>query len=200
MYSLQTHIKHTLNIHTFEKLIFLNSKSINLKTTSFNFNKLKLNFTLKNNSSNKIMFLTHLIILEKIIGQKLKFVKSTEHNQNFNIRKGTKIGCTATLRSINLTNFIFLFFTYSLRKLNFFYSFNFSKLNLTKLKNKTYSHLYFSLKKILFFLTISTHVDWDNFSYIYDEIAYGVDFQFQTNYINPFVNRILLSQYGLTIL
>lgn len=200
MYSYNQHVKYTINLNVFEKLCVLTPRNIVLSLNSFNIEKLKINFTLKNNSSNKIIFLSHLILLEKLIGQKLKFVKSTEHNQNFNIRKGTKIGCTLTIRNKKLMLFLFYFINYSFRKINLFNNFSFKKSGLNKLKYKMYSHLYFSINKILFFFTLSNHPDWNQFSYVYDETVYGLDLQFQTNYINPYVNRLILSHYGLLII
>lgn len=194
MNSLYTYIHTTKKINMHEKCMLVINKN------EIIFKKIKINFTLKNNFSNKVMFYTNLILLEKLCGQKLQFVYSTEHNQNFNIRKGTKIGCTLTLRNKKIEMFLFLLLTYSLRKLNIFQSLSFSKQSLMKLQNRVTSHMYFSLKKILFFLTLSSHIDWDQFSYIYDESIYGVDLQFQTNYINPYINRLLLSHYGLLII
>lgn len=200
MYSLHKHVKHTINLNVFEKLCVLTPLNRDIFLNSFSIEKLKINFTLKNNSSNKIMFLSHLILLEKLIGQKLKFVKSTEHNQNFNIRRGTKIGCTLTIRKKKLILFLFYFINYSLRKINLFNNFSFKKSALNKLRYKMHSHLYFSINKILFFFTLSNHPDWNQFSYVYDETIYGLDLQFQTNYINPYVNRLILSHYGLLII
>lgn len=200
MYSLNKHVKYTINLNIFEKLCVLTPSNSVISLNSFYVEKLKINFTLKNNSSNKIMFLSHLILLEKLIGQKLKFVKSTEHNQNFNIRKGTKIGCTLTIRNKKLILFLFYFINYSFRKINLFNNLSFKKSALNKLKYKMYSHLYFSINKILFFFTISNHLDWNQFSYVYDETVYGIDLQFKTNYINPYVNRLILSHYGLLII
>jgi len=200
MYSLNKHVKYTINLNIFEKLCILTPSNSVISLNSFDVEKLKINFTLKNNSSNKIMFLSHLILLEKLIGQKLKFVKSTEHNQNFNIRKGTKIGCTLTIRNKKLILFLFYFINYSFRKINLFNNLSFKKSALNKLKYKMYSHLYFSINKILFFFTISNHLDWNQFSYVYDETVYGIDLQFKTNYINPYVNRLILSHYGLLII
>ena len=135
-----------------------------------------------------------------MVGQKLKFVYSTEHNQNFNIRKGTILGCTVTLTNKKVIDFLFLFVTYSLRKLNLLNSLVYAKPNLSKIKKKIYNNLNFSLNKILFFFTLSSHIDWDNFSYIYNETTYGLDFQLQTNFINPFINRLILSHYGLLLI
>lgn len=197
MYSLNNYVNSIININLSEKLLCLNNS---LQLNAFHIKKIKINFTLKNNSSNKIMFLSHLILLEKLTGQKLKFVKSTEHNQNFNIRKGTKIGCTLTLRNKMIHMFLFFFFNYSLKKINLFNGLSFRKTNLNKLKHKINNHLYFSLNKILFFFTLSNHMDWNQFTYIYDESIYGLDFQFKTNYINPYINRLILSHYGLLII
>lgn len=198
MDSLQTYNNNVICLNTHEKLLLL-SCGHEYSINQYKLKKLKLSFTLKNNSNNKIMFFTHLLLLEKLIGQKLEFVTSTEHNQNFNIRKGTKLGCSVTVRSNRLFNFLFLLLTYSIRKLNLFYTLSFSKSTLNRLHKKIYTHLAFSLKKILFFYTISSHVDWDNFSYLYDETSYGLDLQIKTNYINPYINRLLLSHYGLII-
>lgn len=200
MQSINKHIINTVNINLFEKLFVLNETKSSITLNSLNIKKLKINFTLKNNASNKTIFLSHLILLEKLIGQKLQFVKATEHNQNFNIRKGTKIGCTLTIREKKLILFIFYFVNYSLRKINLFNNFSFNRSSLNKLKHKMYTHLYFSINKILFFFTLSNHTDWNQFSYIYDETTYGLDFQFQTNYINPYINRLILSHYGLLII
>jgi ribosomal protein L5 len=188
-----------INVHLNEKLNLCNTLNNN-NTSTFNVNTLKINFTLKNTSNNKIMFFTHLILIEKMVGQKLKFVYSTEHNQNFNIRKGTILGCTVTLTNKKVIDFLFLFVTYSLRKLNLLNSLVYAKPNLSKIKKKIYNNLNFSLNKILFFFTLSSHIDWDNFSYIYNETTYGLDFQLQTNFINPFINRLILSHYGLLLI
>ena len=136
--SLTTYKKHIINVNLNEKVNPVNSfNCFNLK--KFDIKKLKVNFTLKNTSNNKIIFFTHLIILEKIIGQKLKFVHSTEHNQNFNIRKGTILGCTSTITSKKIINFLFLFTNYSITKLNALNALSYSKSPLVKLKKNIQS-------------------------------------------------------------
>lgn len=197
--SLISYRNNIININLNEKLTSLDfSKKSNL--SDFNINKVKINFTLKNTSNNKIIFFTHLLILEKIIGQKLKFVYSTEHNQNFNIRKGTILGCTSTITNKNIINFLFLFTNYSITKLNIINTLSYSKSALVRIKKKIYNHLNFSIKKILFFFTLISHIDWDSFSYIYNDTSYGLDLQVKTNFINPFINKLILSHYGLLLI
>lgn len=198
--SLLSYKNSIINVHLNEKLNNINRLVNKNKINLFNFKNLRINFTLKNTSSNKLIFFTHLILIEKIIGQKLKFVYSTEHNQNFNIRKGTILGCTTTLTNTKINDFLFLFVTYSLRKLTLLSSLSNTKGSLSKIKNKIYSNIHFSIKKILFFFTLSTHIDWDNFSYIYNETSYGLDIQLNTNYINPCINMLILSHYGLLLI
>jgi hypothetical protein len=196
LYTLYKHNKTIQSVHSFEKLCHVVNAN-----QDFDITKVILTFTLKNTPANKVIFFSNMILLEKIIGQKLCFVRSSEHNQNFNIRKGTKLGCKLTLRGDQLHRFLLLFFTYSVRKLNLFYKLAYSKSMLNKLNNKLYTTYNYSLKKILFFLTISNSTDWDNFSYIYDEVIYGLDISFFTKYNNnPYINRLILSHYGLGIL
>lgn len=197
LYTLSKQSKHIHSIHSYEKLYSLLKVKNNF---NLDISKVILTFTLKNTPSHKIIYLSHMVLLEKIVGQKLCFVKSTEHNQNFNIRKGTKFGCKLTLRGDKLHRFLLLFFTYSLRKLNMFYKLSYNKAVLNKIHKKLYSNYNYSLKKILFFLTISSTTDWDNFSYVYDEVVYGIDLTFFTKYKNPYINRLILSHYGLGIL
>jgi len=198
LYTLYKYNKTIQSIHHTEKLYTLVNVNYNKR---FDVSKVILSFTLKNVPSNKIIFFSNMILLEKIIGQKLCFVKSREHNQNFNIRKGTKLGCKLTLREDQLHRLLLLFFTYSIRKLNLFYKLAYTKTTLAKLNNKVYSHYYYSLKKILFFLTVCTTIDWDHFSYVYDEVIYGLDIAFFTNYNNnPYITRLILSHYGLGVL
>lgn len=198
LYTLYKHSKTIQSVNSFEKLYHIVNANQN---TYFDITKVILTFTLKNTAANKVIFFSNMILLEKIIGQKLCFVRSSEQNQNFNIRKGTKLGCILTLRGDRLHRFLLLFFTYSVRKLNLFYKLAYNKSTLNKLSNKLYATYNYSLKKILFFLTISNSIDWDNFSYIYDEVIYGLDISFFTKYNNnPYINRLILSHYGLGIL
>jgi ribosomal protein L5 len=156
-------------------------------------------FHLGNKLTNKTLLYANRILVERMIGQKLIYVKTKKHHPAFNIAKHTQFGCLATSRSIRMYLFFIYFTVYSLRNLNS-YLFLTKKYNVKSLNNTILNELHFGMTKLLYFVILSVSKDWDGFSYVYDNAVYGVDFSLQTRSKNIYVNRITLSSLGVNYL
>lgn len=156
-----------------------------------------LKFQLGNKITNKTLLFANRILIERMIGQKMIYIRTKKHHPAFNIAKGTQFGCLATCRSVRMYLFLVYFFVYSLRNINEYYSLT-KKYNLRSLNTTLLNNLHFGMTKLLYFIILSVSKDWDGFSYIYDNAIYGVDFSIQTSSKNLHVNRLILSQFGLS--
>jgi large subunit ribosomal protein L5 len=68
--------------------------------------KIILNFGFKNVNFDKKKFLTFLMILELISGQKCVLTVNNKKHTRFKMKKGTVVGCKITLRKKNLYEFL----------------------------------------------------------------------------------------------
>jgi hypothetical protein len=92
-----------------------------------------------------------------------------------------------------------MFSTYSLKKLD--NSFIFFDTNNTYMKYTfTKKTLGFGLQQVLFniLFTLNT-TDYELFAPLFENMVYGVHIYFYTNFRNYFLNRLILSQYGIII-
>lgn len=195
MWNVRKHFVSVINTNLHEKFHNYDlTNSYSLLPTS-----IILKFQLGNKVTNKTLLYANRILIERIIGQKLIYVKTKKHHPAFNIAKDTQFGCLATNRSIRMYLFLIYFSIYSLRNLNAYYSLT-KKYNVRSLNFTVLNALHFGMTKLLYFIILSVSKDWDGFSYIYDNAVYGVDFSIQTPSRNIYVNRVILSQFGLNYL
>lgn len=195
MWSVKKHFITTFNTNIHEKLHNYNiSHTLSLLPSS-----LLLKFQLGNKITNKTLLYSNRILLERVIGQKMIYVKTKKHHPAFNIAKDTQFGCLATCRSTRMYLFFIYFSTYSLRNLNAYYSLT-KKYNIRALNTGVLNDIHFGMTKLLYFVILSISNDWDGFSYVYDNAIYGVDFSLQTPSKNLYVNKIILSHFGLNFL
>lgn len=159
--------------------------------------EIKIMFLFSNTLSNKSIFFAFLLLLEKITLCTFSFIITKKSIANFNIKKQLKLGAIFTLTDIQKNQFLRLFMSYSLGKLDantFFYSTNFIKYSFAK------EYLSFGLQKILFNLLISlNNRDYELFAPLFENMVYGVHIYFYTSFRNFFINRLILSQYNLII-
>jgi ribosomal protein L5 len=142
-----------------------------------------LSYKLKSQSSNKLIFLSNLILIEKIVGQKMEFIRGKKQIQNFNIKKNSIFGAYVTLTGLNAFKFLTML-SASIPKLG-----EYSRLDMRHvIKSQNIS---FGLNKILFLESISVLADWEDFSYIYQNAKYGIDFHCE--FLNKYMNHIFLS-------
>jgi ribosomal protein L5 len=195
MWNLRKHFISVLNTNLHEKFhnYDLTSSYLLLPTSII------LKFQLGNKLTNKTLLYANRILIERIIGQKMIYVKTKKHHPAFNIAKDTQFGCLATCRSLRMYLFFIYFSVYSLRNLNAYYSLT-KKYNVRSINNTVLNDLHFGMTKLLYFIILSVSKDWDGFSYIYDNAVYGVDFSIQTPSKNIYVNKVILSQFGLNYL
>jgi len=126
-------------------------------------------------------------MLEKLVGQKMKFLKGKKQIQNFNIKKNSILGAFVTLTGQHAFKFLIMF-SNSIPKLG-----QYTRLEINH--GSAHNNISFGLNKILFLEAISILADWEDFSYIYQNTKYGVDFHFE--FINKYMNHILLSMFQI---
>ncbi len=190
---LTKYYNHLLEIHLHEKLhLYLPHHSY----VSLMPKRLILKFQLKNNMSNKTLLLCNRILIERLTGQTMKYVKAKRHQHMFNVPKDTQFGCLLTLRDERLLLFSMYFIMYSLTNVNSFAVFT-KKVNARKIVDKTKDRFRFGMTKLLFFVSLSISKDWDSFSYIYNHLFYGIDFSFEGPSQNVFINKVVMSHLGL---
>lgn len=163
----------------------------------YNVTQVKLMFLLSNNLSNKPIFFALLLLLEKLTLSTFTFVFTRKSIANFNIKKKLKFGAVFTMTELQKDQFLRIFMSYSLQKLDpsiFFHSRDFIRYSFTK------ESLSFGLQKVLFNLLISLNSrDYELFAPLFESMVYGVHIYFYTNFRNFFMNRLLLSQYNILI-
>lgn len=192
MWSLKKYYQSFVNINLHEKLHNISTipSNANLLPTS-----VVVKFQIPNQFSNKLLLMGNRLLVERLSGQKLVFVSTKKHHPAFNIAKNTQFGGMVTCRSDRLFLFFTYFMMYSLRNIQ-----TFSVLNrkyIRNLKQFTLDKITFGLTKLLFFIMLSICKDWDTFSYIYDGSSYGLDVSIKTSSNNIYINKVILSHFGL---
>lgn len=175
------------NIHMNEKL----GMQFNSDTTFF---IKSANFLIyfKNKIEYLPLFSAVIVLLERITGQRVSFTFTNKTIPSFNIKQDDVVGIKVTLRSHSLKLFLHSLYTYSFGKI-----FVYPDLYSSERKIETVEFT-FGLTKLLFFTNLSgIPDDWDLFSYLFDEMTYGLTLQLSTGYFNIFVNRLIASHYGL---
>ena len=192
MWSFKKYYMSIVHTHLHEKLH--NQSSIpanaNLLPTS-----IVIKFQIPNQQSNKLLLMGNRLLVERLSGQKLVFVSTKKHHPAFNIAKDTQFGGMVTCRSDRLFLFFTYFMMYSLRNIHAL-SILHRKYSRT-LNQFTLDKITFGLNKLLFFIMLSICKDWDTFSYIYDGSSYGLDIAIKTSSNNLYINKVILSHFGL---
>jgi len=184
-----------VNIHLHEKLH--NQSSIPVKASLLP-TSVVIKFQVPNKQANKMLLMSNRILVERLSGQKLIFVTTKKHHPAFNIAKDTQFGGMVTCRSDKLFLFFTYFMMYSLRNINLFGVLN--RKYLKTLRTFTLNQISFGLNKLLFFIMLSISKDWDTFSYIYDGASYGMDLSIKTSSNNVYINKVILSHFGLNLI
>lgn len=195
MWSFKKYYYSSVHVHLHEKLH--NQKSIPVNANLLPIS-IVLKFQIQNNQSNKLLLMGNRLLVERLSGQKLVFVTTKKHHPAFNIAKNTQFGGMVTCRSDRLFLFFTYFMLYSLRNINSFAILN--RKYSRSLKNFTLDKVTFGLNKLLFFIMLSVCKDWDTFSYIYDGSSYGLDISIKTASSNLYINKVILSHFGLQLI
>jgi ribosomal protein L5 len=179
-------------------LSHFNSKNSLLSCWSVH--EVKLVFLLSNLSINKTIFTALLLLLEKLTLNTFSFIISHKTIATFNIKKNLRIGAVFTLRNFRKDQFLKSFINYSIKKLNK-HSIFYKRVN-GSLKVSFESDLVsFGLQKVLFNHLISfNNEDYQLLSPLFENMTYGVNIYFFSFFRNYFINRLILSQYGITII
>jgi ribosomal protein L5 len=186
----------------FREKLYKGLKSLNLISSynSWGISEIKLMFLLSNTIINKSIFLALLILIEKITLTNFSFVLSKKTIANFNVKKKLKVGAVFTIRGFEKEQFLRLFKSYSLHKINnspVFYNKE-SKNFKISLSNHTIS---LGIQQILFLGGISlNNPDYALMSSLFENLSYGLHIYFYSMFRNFYLNRLIMSQYGITIL
>lgn len=186
-YLLQAHLHEKLHLY------FPHSAHLSLMPT-----KVVIKFQLKNNMSNKTLLLCNRILMERLTGQTMKYVKAKKHQHMFNLPKDTQFGCLLTLRNERMYLFLMYFMMYSLTNMNAFATFV-KKAKTKRILEKMQDRFRFGITKLLFFVSLSISKDWDSFSYVYNHLFYGLDFSFEGPSHNMFLNKVVMSHFGFIL-
>lgn len=162
-------------------------------------NEIKLMFLLSNTLINKSIFLALLVLLEKVTLTNFSFVLSKKTIANFNIKKKLKIGAIFTIRGFEKDQFLRTFKLYSLHKIHnspVFYSKENKNFKIS-LSNQNIS---LGIQQILFLGGISiNNPDYILIYSLFENLSYGLHIYFYSMFRNFYLNRLILSQYGITI-
>lgn len=192
--------KSIIFLNSYEKLCLFNH--INLDSC-ISLRKIVITFLLKNTVSNRDLFLCNQLLLERLLFQRGKFMTAKKNIPSFNVKKQTRFGYQFILRNSNLHFFLVNLIVYSINRV-FLVGLICSGKNYKKhgYYNQIVRYRLISvvLKKLLFFGLFNTISDWEDYSYIYDELIYGINLSFFTDYSNVYINRIITSQYGINFI
>lgn len=167
----------------------LNNKNYFIKLNSY-FNKMKINFYIKNKEKNRFLFFTNLLLLERSSGQRIIFVRETINSPRI---KPVKVGCSILLRNEYLFNFLKMIVSYSFPKL----------CELIKRKNSKLSKqnlIFLNINYFLFLSSFSFSNDFDKFLSFYEDFNYYLSIELYSGFYKFLINKPLFSSYGLTFL
>jgi hypothetical protein len=156
------------------------------------FNAVKFHLLYLNRRSNTICFYIHLCLLKKFFGNSIKFVYNDKILRNNSIKVGAKL----YLFEHKLINFLHEIFFCSLPKLFF------GEDEIVHFQDKRlyrYIHLFFDIKKFLFFDFFYNTGDYDTFYHIFDFSVYRIKVLIITCFKHFLLNRKLLRLCGLSV-
>lgn len=150
MWSIERHFKFIIENNLDEKLYCARDNKLNTYYPSHIIIRAQLSNTL----ANKTLLIANRIMLERVVGQKIMYIKSKKSHAMFNISKDMQFGFLVHLRSKNMYLFIKNFVMYSLRVIDNFFCILTRKSKIVSINNikKVIDMLHFGLTKILFFL------------------------------------------------
>jgi hypothetical protein len=168
-----------------------------ISVSTFYYNNIKFYFLLKNDSSNRFLFLLKLMLIEKLTNNKVKFV----YNANLLKKKKMKVGGYLVISKQKIYSFLLMLFYYSLPKLvysidiklNNYYSFYNIKWNI-------YSVLFLSLTKFLFFNFFSYNLDYYKYYNFFENAIYKLKIKVSTSFKYYLINRDLFRLVGLNLI
>lgn len=176
------------DVHLQEKLVFFSKRNTDI------FSVAAINFLIyfKNRIEYLSLFSSVVVLMERVTGQRVSFLFTKKTIPAFNIKENDVIGVQVTLRNSKVLSFLLFFYTYSFGKL-----FDVPYLFLRSKSNENIS-FEVGFTKLLFFSNLGCIPDdWDYFSYLFDEMVYGITVHFDTGYLNIYINRLILSHYCL---
>ena len=167
---------------------------------SFNnlyYNNLKFHFLLKNENSNRFLFLLKLMLIEKLTNNKVKFI----YNANLLKKKKMKVGGYLIISKQKIYSFLLMLFYYSLPKLvysidiklNNYYNFYNTKWNV-------YSILFLVLTKFLFMSFFNYNLDYYKYYNFYENSVYKLKIKVCTSFKYYLINRDLFRLIGLHLI
>jgi len=165
------------------------SKKLSIQSKSY-FNKMKINFYIKNREKNRFIFFSNLLLLERASGQRIIFIKETINSPRI---KPIKVGCSILLRNDNLFNFFKMLVHTSFPKL-------YELSNIKNNKMKKQSLLFLNINFFLFFSSFSFSNDFDRFLSFYEDFHYYLSMELYSGFYKFIINKPLFSSYGLTFL
>ncbi len=176
-----------------------NTNFASISSSSLDISNIRVMFLLSNNALNKSIFFALLLLLEKITLGTFCFVFTKKAIANFNIKKQLKLGAIYTLTNKYKDQFIRMFSVYSLKKLdNNFIFFDTNNRYIKYSFNKQTFGL--GLQQVLFNVLFTlNNSDYELFAPLFENMVYGVHIYFYTHFRNYFINRLILSQYGIMI-
>ncbi len=168
-----------------------------ISVSTFYYNNIKFYFLLKNDSSNRFLFLFKLILNKKLTKNKIKFF----YNSNLLKKKKMKVGGYLVISKQKIYSFLLMLFYYSLPKLvysidiklNNYYSFYNIKWNI-------YSVLFLSLTKFLFFNFFSYNLDYYKYYNFFENAIYKLKIKVSTSFKYYLINRDLFRLIGLNLI
>lgn len=168
-----------------------------ISVSTFYYSNIKFYFLLKNDSSNRFLFLLKLMLIEKLTNNKVKFV----YNSNLLKKKKMKVGGYLVISKQKIYSFLLMLFYYSLPKLvysidiklNNYYSFYNIKWNI-------YSVLFLSLTKFLFFNFFSYNLDYYKYYNFFENAIYKLKIKVSTSFKYYLINRDLFRLIGLNLI
>jgi ribosomal protein L5 len=134
--------------------------------------KIEIRFNLKSTTSYRSLFFMNLLLLENLVGQKLVLHQAHTQIPNFNIKRGSIVGASVTMRGNQAIQF-FKVFSQSINKLGYL-----SSLELPRVRNSASNSISFGINKFLFFKSLSVLTEWDDLSFFYQNKIYGIDVVF----------------------
>jgi hypothetical protein len=168
-----------------------------ISVSTFYYNNIKFYFLLKNDSSNRFLFLLKLMLIEKLTNNKVKFV----YNANLLKKKKMKVGGYLVISKQKIYSFLLMLFYYSLPKLVYSIDIKLNNYYLFyNIKWNIYSVLFLSLTKFLFFNFFSYNLDYYKYYNFFENAIYKLKIKVSTSFKYYLINRDLFRLVGLNLI
>jgi hypothetical protein len=198
MQYINKHINYIINIHLIERLyINLNSHVNHLNISSLRKSLVPFEGEIEMNCKLEEKYFSLItvssILFERITGSRVTLKHSNSIIPDFNLKLGTVVGISSKFHHYNLYYFLLLLCNQSFYKTNKVFSLLYSTNNV----DNNFLSIKFGLNKLLFFSILdSCSTDWDEFSYLFDEMIYGISISVKFHWKDFYIARLILSSYG----